>query len=527
MTGVEKSMDDLAIRGGLVMDGTGREAFRADIVIREGRIVSMGNCTRSHAEKTLDAEGLAVAPGFIDAHAHSDLSFLRDSSGASKLYQGVTTEISGNCGSSPFPWPDQADPASWRCASFADFVRRFETGDHRMAVNQAMLLGHGTLREAVVGAENRPATAEELERMKNLLRRDLAAGAWGLSLGLEYAPGCFANREELIALAGVVREYDGIVTCHMRSEGLKIHEAIRELTEVGRISGAPVHVSHLKLDNYRVHGRAPEVWAQLEEARRQGVRVTADVYPYAASCTTLTIRCPQWSLDGGDEALLGFLRGPRRQEVIEGIRTHYFSAERAETCLFSDDGGLWPEIVGKTLRTVAEEMLGTTDYALAAAEVLLRTRAKVWCIFFVMSEEDMLYFLSRDVSVGSDGWALPGDPEKVRTRPHPRSYGATAEFFRLAREKGFCTTEEAVHRVTGKTAERFGLSDRGMLAVGKVADLTVFDPKTIAPRATWLNPVQLAVGVRHVIINGTIALENGAQTKARPGRFLIHRRNAG
>ena len=254
-----------------------------------------------------------------------------------------------------------------------------------------------------------------------------------------------------------------------------------------------------------------------------GVRVTADMYPYAASCTTLTIRCPRWSLDGGDEALLGFLQGPRRQEVIEGIRTHYFSAERAETCLISDDGGFWPEIVGKTLRTVAEELLGTADYASAAAEVLLRTRAKAWCIFFVMSEADMLYFLSRDVCVGSDGWAMSGDPARVRTWPHPRSYGATAEFFRLAREKKFCTVEEAVRRVTGETAECFGLKDRGTLTVGKVADVTVFDPKTIAPRATWLDPVRLAAGVQHVIIRGQIALKNGQQTEARPGCFLRKR----
>ncbi len=513
-------MDDLLIRGGLVIDGTGKAACRADVAIRDGKIAAIGDLSGSSACQTLDAEGLAVAPGFIDAHAHSDLTFLENSSGASKLYQGVTTEISGNCGSSPFPWAEQSDATSWRCASFRDFCDRFEAEGYQMAVNQAMLVGHGTLRESVMGSADHPATEEELNRMKSLLRRDLADGAWGLSLGLEYAPGCFAKEEELTALAAVVREYDGILTCHMRSEGLRIREAIRELTDIGRHSGAHVHISHLKLDHVRVHGQAPQVWALVEEARGTGVRVTADVYPYAASCTSLTIRCPRWSLDGGNPALLELLRGPRRQEVIEGIRSHYFSAERAETCLFSDDGGLWPEIVGKTLRTVAEDLLGTTDYASAAAEVLLRTQAKAWCIFFVMSEEDMMYFLSRDVSIGSDGWALSGNPAEIRTRPHPRSYGATAAFFQLAREKGLCTIEEAVCRVTGKTAECFGLTDRGTLAPGKAADITVFDPDTIAPRATWLEPVQLAAGVRHVIVNGIIALKDGVQTKMRAGRFL-------
>ena len=252
----------------------------------------------------------------------------------------------------------------------------------------------------------------------------------------------------------------------------------------------------------------------------EGVRITADMYPYTASCTTLTIRCPRWSLDGGDEALVARLQGPRRQEIIEGIRMHYYNAERAETCLFSDDGGLWPEIVGKTLRFVAENLLGTADYAAAAAEVLQRTRARAWCIFFVMNEQDMLFFLSHAVNIGTDSGAYPADPEQIPLRPHPRGFGAVAEFFRLARENRICTLEQAVHRVTGEAAARFGFRDRGILAVGKAADITVFDPETIAPRATYLDPVQLAAGVRHVLVNGTVALKDGIQTEARCGRFL-------
>ena len=511
-------MEDIIIRGGQVVDGTGRPGYRADVAVRDGIITEIGDLSGRCAAQVLNADGLTVAPGFIDAHTHSDTFFVEDDSGASRLYQGVTTDISGNCGFSRFPaLAERLGDDPWRCASFVDFLRKYKKEGCRMGINQAMLVGHGSLREGVIGPEDRPPTEEELGQMKRLLRRDLASGAWGLSLGLEYAPGCFAGQEELNALGSVVKEYDGIVTCHMRSEGLHIQEAIRELLDVGRPSGAHVHVSHLKLDNYRVHGRADEVWAMLEAAREEGVYVTADMYPYTASCTSLTIRCPQWSLDGGNEALLRILQGPRKQEIIEGIRTHYFNAERAETCLFSDDGGLWPEIVGKTLRCVAEEMLGTTDYAEAAAEVLRRTRALATCIFFVMSEQDMLYFLSRDVSICSDSRAMSGNPAKVSTQPHPRAYGATAEFFRLAREKQLCTMEEAVHRVTGETAERFGITDRGCLAVGKAADITVFDPARIAPRATYLDPVQLAVGVQHVIVNGGVALKDGVQTEYRGG----------
>ena len=514
-------MEDIIIRGGCVIDGTGSPGRRADVAVRDGIITAVGDLSGRAAARVLDAGGLAVAPGFIDAHTHSDTFFLDDDSGASKLYQGVTTEVSGNCGFSHFPALEERvgeDP--WSCASYADFLRKYRDGGCRMALNQAMLVGHGRLREGVVGPDARPVTESELAHMKHLLHRDLEAGAWGLSLGLEYAPGCFAGPEELSALACVVRAYDGIVTCHMRSEGLRIREAIGELAVIGRASGAHVHVSHLKLDNVRVHGRAPEVWGLLEAARAEGVRMTADVYPYTASRTTLSIRCPRWSLDGGDESLLRFLRGPRRQEIIEDIRAHYDSAERAETCVFSDDGGRWPGIVGKTLREVAEDMLGTTDYAAAAAEVLLRTDAQATCIFYVMSEQDMLYFLSRDVCVCSDSQAMSGDPARVRSRPHPRAYGATAEFFRLVRERKLCSLEEAVRRVTGKTADCFGISDRGYLRVGMAADITVFDPDHIAPRATYLEPVQLATGVRHVIVNGAVALKEGVQTDARSGRFL-------
>ena len=344
-----------------------------------------------------------------------------------------------------------------------------------------------------------------------------------MSLGLEYSPGFFADEAELSQLAAVVAKYNGFVPCHMRSEGLKIDEAIDELLNVGRISGAHVHISHLKVDNFRVHGRAPEIWTKIENARASGVNVTADMYPFLASCTGLTIRCPKWSQDGGDAAVVAHLKGPRRSEVVEGIRMHYFNAERAETCLCNDDAGYWPEIVGKTLRYVAEEYLHTTDYAEAAAEVLVRTEGKAGCIFFVMNEKDMLYFLSKDVGIGSDGWALSGNPEKVTYKPHPRSYGTVTEFFRLAREHNICAIEEAVRRVTSKAADMLGMTDRGRIAEGNAADITVFDPKTIAPRSTYLEPVQLSQGVKHVVINGVVALENGIQTAARPGRFLRKR----
>ena len=515
-------MVDLIIRGGLVYDGTGAPPVLADVAVCAGKICAIGDLSGMAAKKTLDAKGYAVAPGFIDSHAHSDTSFLADDSCASKLYQGVTTEVTGQCGMSPFPaLKERIDPDKpWECESFDAFVRRFEEGGHQMAVNQAILVGHGQLREGVMGNEDRAPSEKELLAMQRLLRRDLEDGAWGMSLGLEYSPGFFADQAELCALGSVVAEYDGLIPCHMRSEGLEIDRAIDELLAVGRETGAHVHISHLKIDNFRVYGRAKDVWAKICAAREAGIRVSADMYPFIASSTTLTIRCPKWSQDGGSEAVVRHLTGPRRQEVIEGIRAHYFNAERAKTCLISDDAGCWPEIVGRTLDEVAQELLGTEDYAEAAAEVLVRTKGQASCIFFVMSQDDMLYFLSQDVGIGSDGSSLPIEESKVPFRPHPRSYAAIAEFFRLAREQGLCSVEEAVRRVTSKSADMIGLTDRGRLAVGMAADITVFDPQTIAPRATYLAPVAPAKGVVHVVVGGGIALENGEQTAWRGGKFL-------
>ena len=511
-------MMDVIIRGGMVVDGTGAPGYRADVAVQGDTIAEIGELGHLHAACELDASGCMVTPGLIDAHAHSDTCFLQDDSCASKLYQGITLEITGQCGDSPFPAGDDNEP--WQCASFDAFLDRVHAGGQRIAVHQAMLAGHGSLRAAVMGYEDRTPTADELERMKQLLRRDLRAGAFGMSMGLEYAPGFFAAREELCALGSVVREAGGIVTCHMRDEGQRVFDALEELLHIGRHTGVHVHVSHIKLDHHSMHGRAENVWRMIEQARREGVRVTADCYPFTASCTTLTIRCPRWSLDGGNAALLAHLRGARCRDVIEGIRSHYPDAIQAESCLFCGDGGLWPDIVGKTLREVAENLLGTRDYAWAAAQVLLRTQARADCIFFVMDAQDMKYFLRQGVMIGSDGWALSGDPVRVPGKPHPRSYAAVSEFLRLCREEQLCPPEEAIRRITSAPADLLHLEDRGRLRVGLKADIAVMDWQAIKPVSTYLDPVRLSRGVRHVLVDGAVALENGSQTDVRNGEFL-------
>ena len=522
-------MVDVIIRNGLIVDGSGNPGFQADIAVQNGLIIAIGDLSKQIGKTELDASGLVVTPGFIDAHAHSDTSFLLDDSGAAKLYQGVTTEVVGQCGDSPFPAlasrmdimkNEASDGENWYHTSFEDYYKHFQDSGKKMATNLALLAGHGCLRAGVFGYDDRPATPDELEAMKELLRRDLNAGAWGMSLGLEYSPGLFSTPEELAALGSVVKEYDGLIACHMRNEGLFIDEAIDELLNIGRASGAHVHISHLKIDNYKAHGRAPEVWSLIEKAKAEGVNVTADMYPYTASSTSLSIRCPQWTREGGEAAVAQALQGPRRSEIIDSLRSHYFNAERAETCLITDEKGYWPEIRGKTLRQVAEDYLHTTDYAEAAAEILVRTHGETTGSFFVMSEKDMLYFLSQDTCIGSDGFAYAADPSKIPSIPHPRSFGTFPEFFRLIREHQFCSLEQAVRRATSKAADMLGMKDRGLLREGMIADITVFDPDMIAPRATHIDPIQLSTGVHHVIINGEIALQNGIQTASRCGHIL-------
>lgn len=522
-------MEDIIIRGGLVVDGTGKPGYQADVAVKDGKISAIGDLSQLTAKKELDAKGLVVAPGFFDAHGHSDTKFVIDDSAAAKLYQGITTEVCGQCGSSPFPaLPERVKqveegeetPTGWYQESFADFADKVERETRGLGTNLAMLVGHGCLRAGVIGYDNRPLKPEELEEMKRLLRRDLEAGAWGMSLGLEYTPGCFADQQELSALGAVVKEFDGLMPAHLRNEGLRLEAAIDELLQAGRDSGVHVHVSHLKIDNYKCHGKADKIWKMLEDARAEGVNVTADMYPYLASSTVLTNRCPKWALDGGDTAIEQVLAGPRRQEVLDYIRDNYYhNAERAETAVIQNDGGYWPEIVGKNLREIADDMLHM-DYPEAVAEILTRTHGRCSGIFFVMSEEDMMYFLKKDIGICTDGYAFSIDPEKVKSIPHPRSFGAIDEFLRLAREKKLCSLEEAVRRITSKAAAMIGMTDRGVLKEGMVADITVFDAETIAPQSTYMKPIQPAKGVCHVVMGGRMALENGKQTEARCGRIL-------
>lgn len=421
-------MDDIIIRGGLVVDGSGEPGFRADVAVKDGRIRAIGDLSGEKAARELDASGLAVAPGFFDAHCHSDTTFLLDSSGAAKLYQGVTTEVCGQCGFSPFPaLPEhlaEVDPGegvdqSWYCASFRDFAKRWRTAAGSWASIWRPLRATARCGPAFWAMPTGPLPTKSCAPCRSCCGRIWRPACWGLSLGLEYSPGCFADQKEFAALGRVLKEYDAFLPAHLRNEGEKLPQAIDELLSVGRETGVHVHISHLKLDNYRVHGTAPAIWKRIADAKAAGVNVTADMYPYDACCTYLNNRCPKWALEGGNGAVEQVLAGPRRQEVLDYIRDVYYpNAQRAATCLIQDDAGFWPEIVGHTLQEIADDMLHM-DYPEAAAEILTRTHGLANCIFFVISEEDMLYFLQQDIGIGSDGYSYPDDPKRSPACPIP------------------------------------------------------------------------------------------------------------
>jgi N-acyl-D-amino-acid deacylase len=528
---------DLVIRGGQLVDGTGAPARRADVEIRDDAIVAVGNLEGRPAARSLDATGLVVAPGFIDMHSHSDYTLLVDGRALSKVAQGVTTELLGESGSAaPALGTARAElqkslaeyglTVDW--STFAEYFRRLER--QRISVNVLSTVASGQVRAAVVGYDDRAATTEELRRMEELVDQAMRDGAVGLSSGLIYAPNRYASTEELIALARVAAGYGGFYLTHMRDEGDGLIDVgLAEAVRIGREAGLPVEVLHFKRSGVRGSGGERPTLREavdfIEKARKEGAKIHADVYPYAASQTTLSIRLPDWSVEGGREKTLGRLRDPEtrnkiRREVAESLARGVAGAT-AETILF----GRTPYeahrgFQGKRIAEIAREM--GVEPAEAILELIDKAEGMTSAVYFGMREEDVELALSQPwVTIGSDGTALSPEGILARAHPHPRSYGTFPRVLgRYVRERKVLSLEQAVHKMTGLPAERLGLQDRGVVAIGKKADLVVFDPVTITDLATFERPHQLATGVRWLVVNGEVVLDEGRHTGARPGRVL-------
>jgi N-acyl-D-amino-acid deacylase len=518
---------DLVLRGATVFDGFGAPGREMDVAVTGDRITAVGSALPAGSEE-MDLRGLALAPGFIDIHTHVDMPIFENANVESRIRQGVTLEVGGNCGGSPGPWTEeefQQTRERYRTRYSAEIDFRdpagFLVGIDRLrpAVNAATLVGNGSLRSFAVGEEDRPATEAEIAVMKEELRKALAGGCVGLSSGLEYTPSGFARPDELIALASVLKGTGYPYASHMRNEDDRVLAAIEELFHVGHMAGVPVQISHLKAQGQRNHWKQKVILALLAEARASGLDARFDAYPYVAYSTGLTNLFPTEMRAGGTQAFLARLRDPATAGYLETYC-------RGKVALLGDwnhiqitsAGDRTPWARGRKLGDLAAER-GMEPYAL----VLLlfdENQGGVGTIGYGMSEENVEELLAHPLGmVCSDGSSYAPYGPQAQSSPHPRSYGTFPRLLgHYVRERKLMPLEEAIRKVTSAPADRMQLAGRGRIAVGAFADLVAFDPDTVIDRATFEAPHQYPVGVPHVIVNGVITIRDGEQTGKRGGR---------
>jgi N-acyl-D-aspartate/D-glutamate deacylase len=525
-------MDDLAIRGGLVVDGTGAPGRAADVVVSDGRIVAVEAGSARAARRVIDARGQVVAPGFIDIHTHSDFTLPLNPRAEGKVRQGVTLEVVGNCGFSAAPaLPGTAAlladylaaSAPWlpfEDATFAEYLNAFPP----VSVNTIMQVGHNTLRLMTVGMEARPATTGELRQMERLLAEALEAGAIGLSSGLFTAPGCYAGSDEMLALGRVLARYGAAYASHIRDEANHVFAAVGEAIAVAEATGIHVQIAHLKLSGTDNWGGAARLLAEIDAARRRGVKVDCDQYPYDTGSNPLRNLLPTWVQEGGVAAMLERLREPavrariRADIARDGLNN--FGAIPSWDAVRIAVSPHQAEEAGQTLGAIARRR--GVDPLDAVADVIVADRGHTRILVTSMAGEDVDTITRAPwVLVGSDGNALAPYGVTGQGKPHPRFYGTFARVLgRCVRELGLLTLPQAVFKMTGGAAAALGLTDRGVLRAGAWADIAVFDPETIAERATYEDPHQYAAGVSTVVVNGAVVIDGGEHTGALPGRVL-------
>jgi N-acyl-D-amino-acid deacylase len=525
-----KSKTDILIRGGLIYDGSGGQPFTADVGVTGDKITYMGPSCGTEAETIIDAEGLAVAPGFIDTHSHSDFTIVADPRAAGKLCQGITTEVEGNCGMSAAPLFHKAFEKREEDLRELGIAQRWKTlkeyfevvGSQGLGVNIAMLAGHGNIRGSVVGYDDRRPSAEDVLEMSRLLREALKDGAIGLSTGLIYPPGIYSDTKELVALAGVLRGADLIYTSHMRSEGATLEEAVEEVIRIGREAGTRVHISHIKTAGPQNWHKAENVISQLHESRNAGIRLTCDRYPYTASSTDLDSLLPSWAFAGGNDEEIRRLRDKTERAGITGALAKQAGAKDYwEKIIVSSvvseknrwmEGRTIAEISGRLRKSEIESVLDT----------LLEERLRVGAIFFSMSEENLRKFLSLPFCmIGTDSSARCFDGPTRQGKPHPRGFGTFPRLLgKYVRGEGLMPLEEAIRRATMLAAKTFGLEGRGEIREHNYADLVVFDPAKIVDKATFEAPFRPPDGIHHVIVNGVLAHKEERATGSLSGRVL-------
>lgn len=507
---------DLLIRGGRVVDGTGNPSFDADLGIRDGRIVALGRLTAT-AARTIDATGLVVSPGFIDIHNHSDTTLLDDPDAQSMLRQGVTSMILGEGGSA-------APSARWpRFSAYFDELRR-----RGLSANVGSYVGSSQVWTEVRGPRAGPPDARELDAMRRLVGEAMADGALGLASSLSGPPGVWIDTATLVAMAEVAGRHGGLYSTHMRTEGKGVFASVEEAIEIGRRANLPVDIIHLKIAERTMWGRMPELVALIAAARARGQAVEANVYPYRAGQNNLASIVPPWAHEGGTAALIARLRDPSLRPRLEAEilgpaptgdwYNHY-------TATGGWDGMLLVTLTNPRYRRFAGSRMHEVIAALgtppldALFELLIENDGSVPTVFFHHSEEDMRHALAQPfVSIGSDGSAVNADGSVGPAHPHPRFYGTFPRVLgRYVRDERVLTLEDAVRKMTSANAAKVRQFDRGLLRPGLWADVTIVDPRRVIDRATYEQPRQYADGIEYVIVNGTVVIDRGQHTHARPG----------
>jgi len=525
---------DLIVAGGAVYDGTGATPISADVGVRGDRIVAIGDLRGAAAKQTIDAAGLAVAPGFINMLSHAEVTLLVDPRSMSDILQGVTLEVLGEA--SMGPWNDEMKRASkaaqgdlkydidW--TTLGEYLDRLERGG--IAPNVASFVGAGTVRIHEIGRDDRPPTPDELERMKKLVAQAMEEGAMGLTTALIYAPATFAKTDELIELAKVASAHGGMYIAHIRSEGNKFLEAIDETLRIAREAELPVEVYHLKAGGKQNWPKMDQVIAKIEQAQREGVRITADMYTYIAGATGLDAAMPPWVQQGGYDAWAARLKDPAirervRREMGEDAQDWenlYFSAGADGMLLVGFKNPALKKYIGKTLAEVAKERGASA--ADTAMDLVIEDGTRVGTVYFLMSEENVKKQIALPwVSFGSDAGSNAAEGDFLKSSTHPRTYGNFARLLgKYVREQKVITLEEAIRKLTLLPATNLKIKDRGRLAPGYFADLAIFDPGTVADRATFEQPHQYSIGMVHVIVNGVPVVADGKHTGATPGRIV-------
>ena len=527
---------DLLIKGGQIIDGSGRAGYVADLAVKGDRIAAIGNLSQTTAARIIDAQGLVVTPGFIDMLGQSETYLLIDPRAMSKVMQGVTTEITGE-GESIAPINER------QIKEQQDFLRRFNlTVDWRTidqyfkrletqgsGVNLGTFVGATQVREYVIGYDDRQPTASELEQMKKLVGEAMLDGALGLSSSLQYVPARFAKTAELVELAKAARQFGGIYATHQRSEANTIDASLDEVFEIAKKARIPVEIWHLKTAYKNNWGRMPHVLNRIKQARDQGLDITADIYPYIAGSTALSASLPPWALEGGTERMLTRLRDP---QIRQRLKKEISEVQTTWENIYLGSGGPSGVLVSSVVNRELEPLQGKRISEIATEQkkdpldtvfdIILADNGQTGAIYFMMTEDDMRAAMKAPfVSFCTDSGARATDGPLAGSKSHPRGWGTYPRILgRYVRDARLLSLETAIHKATGAPAARVGLRDRGLLREGMFADVTIFDAGKIIDRATFESPNQYPAGIEYVLVNGTISVDKGQRTAALAGRML-------